>query len=348
MLNMRVFAALGLIFLLSVNGDSRALASVSDCGDVSIAGMNWATAEITTAVDLFVLTEGYGCSVELNSSDAVPALVSMRDTGKPDLIPELWVNPVMPQVEQAVESGTIRLASQVLAEGGREGWWIPSYIAEAHPEIKSVNDALARPDLFPSIDEDSKAALHNCPTGWDCSIATANLFKAYAAEEKGFKLIEETSAAGLDASLAMAYEAQQGWLGYYWAPTSILGRYSMVRLDSGEHDEEQWETCITVPDCINPQPTAWPVSPVLSLVSQNFADSETAAMEYVSTRQWQNDMLNALLVWRVENQASGDEVARHFLSDYETIWTRWVPADIVAKLKLALEKEHDVEADGVQ
>ncbi|MGG2476329.1 glycine betaine ABC transporter substrate-binding protein, partial [Rhizobium sp. BR5] len=28
-------------------------------------------------------------------------------------------------------------------------------------------------------------------------------------------------------------EKKQGWLGYYWSPTAILGKYDMVKLDDG-------------------------------------------------------------------------------------------------------------------
>ena len=35
------------------------------------------------------------------------------------------------------------------------------------------------------------------------------------------------SAAGLDGSIAKAYENKEPWLGYYWAPTAILGKYPM-------------------------------------------------------------------------------------------------------------------------
>ncbi len=333
----RVLAAL--VIVSSLFAGSSGPASAQDCGDVSIADMNWASAQITTAVDAFILSAGFGCNVELSGTDAIPALASMRDVGKPDLIPELWVNAVLPQVDQAVASGSVKLAAEIMADGGLQGWWIPSYIAEAHPEITSIADALARPDLFPSPNDTSKAAVHNCPVGWDCQVAMANLFLAHGAMDEGFELINEGSAAGLDASIAIANKAGVGWLGYYWAPTSMLGRYQMIKLDDAvAHDEQQWEACTAVAECSDPEPNAWPKSSAYSVVSMSFADNETAAMNYVSTRQWKNDMLSTLLAWRADNQASGEEVAQHFLVEFESLWTQWVPAEVTARIKLALIK----------
>jgi len=40
--------------------------AVAACGDVTIAEMNWASAEFMANVDKIILEEGYGCSVELS------------------------------------------------------------------------------------------------------------------------------------------------------------------------------------------------------------------------------------------------------------------------------------------
>jgi len=39
--------------------------AVAACGDVTIAEMNWASAEFMANVDKIILEKGYGCNVEL-------------------------------------------------------------------------------------------------------------------------------------------------------------------------------------------------------------------------------------------------------------------------------------------
>ncbi|MGO7867458.1 glycine betaine ABC transporter substrate-binding protein, partial [Rhizobium ruizarguesonis] len=64
----------------------------------------------------------------------------------------------------------------------------------------------------------------------------------------------------LDASIARAFENKVVWLGYYWAPTAILGKYDMTRLSFGVgHNKSEWDRCTAVaglieqgPDGINP------------------------------------------------------------------------------------------------
>jgi len=307
-----------------------------ECGEVTIASMNWASAEIIAEIDRIILTAGFGCEARLVNGDTLSTFESMTQSGTPDIVPELWIKSVGEQYELAVREGSLKVAAEVLADGGEEGWWIPRYIADAHPEIKTAADALKRPDLFPSPDDETRGAVHNCPVGWGCQISTANLFRAYGAEDKGFVLVDTGSAAGLDASIASAYQSGAGWLGYYWAPTSLLGRYDMVRLEVGAHDSQHWNTCTVVLDCEEPRINGWPESPVFTVVSRDFATKPSGLLAYVNNRQWGNQTVNKLLQWMSDNQATGDEVARHFLQNYEDVWTRWISPELVTRVKASL------------
>ncbi len=46
---------------------------------------------------------------------------------------------------------------------------------------------------------------------WNCRFSTANLYKALEADKARFQLIDPGSAAGLDASIADAFEKKTGW-----------------------------------------------------------------------------------------------------------------------------------------
>lgn len=306
------------------------------CGDVTIASMNWASAELIAAIDKIILSEGYGCNAELIAGDTMPTFTSMNEKGEPDLAPELWVNAIREPLDAAVADGELIIAAEILSDGGEEGWWIPRFVADAHPEIKTPADALQRPDLFRAPEDDSMGAVHNCPSGWNCQIATSNLFRAYGAEVRGFKLVDTGSSAGLDGSIAKANERKEGWLGYYWSPTAILGRYEMVKLDMGEHDQEEWESCTAVLDCEDPKINAWAKSEVFSVVTRAFAEKAGVAMDYVSTRSWDNNTVNKLLAWMADNQATGEEAAIYFLQNHEGVWGPWVSEEAMDKIKATL------------
>jgi ABC-type proline/glycine betaine transport systems, periplasmic components len=309
----------------------------ADCGRVSIAEMNWASAGVAAWVDKIVLEEGYGCQVDLVAGDTMPTFTAMNEKGEPDIAPELWVNSVKDPLAAAVEEGRLIEAARILEDGGVEGWWVPRYIADAHPEITSVEKALEHPDLFPAPENPSRGAVMNCPSGWSCQITTANLFRAENAAEKGFDLVDSGSAAGLDGSIANAYERQQGWFGYYWAPTAILGKYDMVRLPfEAELDLEEFTTCTTVVDCEDPKVTEYPVAEVFTVVTQRVAANNPVVMDYLERRSWRNEVVNAILAWQDENQATNEDAAWHFFETYPEVWKAWLGDEAAQKVEDAI------------
>jgi glycine betaine/proline transport system substrate-binding protein len=309
----------------------------ADCGSVSIAEMNWASAGVAANVDKIILEEGYGCSVEMVTGDTLPTFTSMNEKGQPDIAPELWINAVRTPLDKAVAENRLVIAAPILSEGGQDGWWIPKFLADAHPEIKTVQQALERPDLFPSPEDPSKGVIYNCPPGWQCQASLGNLFRALDGEKKGFQIVETGSGAALDGTIAGAFEKKTGWLGYYWSPTAILGKYEMVRLSFGvPHDKAEWDACTSVIDCAEPKVNSYPVSEVYSVVTKRFADEAGVAMDYLKKRQWPNATVNGILAWQVDNQGTYEDAARHFLETMPDVWTQWVSPEVAEKVKAAL------------
>ena len=203
------------------------------CGKVTIAEMNWASAELMANVDKIILENGYGCTVELVSGATMPTFTSMNEKGVPDVAPELWANAVVEPLTKATSEGRLIVANKAPITGLGEGWWLPPATLKKHPELKTALDVITRPDLFPYSEDKSKGAFVGCPAGWGCQLVNANLFRAFEMEKKGWVLVDPGSAAGLDGSMAKAVERDENWFGYYWSPTSMIGKYKMHKLDFG-------------------------------------------------------------------------------------------------------------------
>lgn len=313
-------------------------ASAAECGHVTIASMNWQSAEVLSNIDKIILNEGYGCDAQITIGDTVPTITSMSEKGQPDIAPEAWIDLLPTVVKKGLADGKLVEAAKVLPDGGVQGWWIPKYIADAHPDIKTIGDALKHPELFPNPQDPGKGAVYNGPQGWGGTVVTAQLYKAFDAKKAGFDLVDTGSAAGLDGSIAKAYASHHGWLGYYWAPTALLGKYAMAKLNPGvPYDATEWKQCISVADCPNPKPSAWPVDHVVTLVSKPFSKRvDPDVMAYLNKRAWHNTTVDALMAWMTDNQATGEDGAKHFLKNNESIWSKWVSAKAAAKIKASL------------
>jgi len=313
------------------------------CGKVVVASQNWASAELMAEVDKAILEKGYGCEVELIPGATMPTFASMDEKGAPDMNPEQWANAVYVPLTKAVEEGRLVVANKAPITGLGEGWWLTPGSIKKHPELKGMTavEILEHPEWFPFKEDPSKGAFHGCPAGWGCQLANANLFKAFEMEKKGWVLIDPGSAAGLDGSIAKAADSGNPWFGYYWSPTSIIGKYNMVAVDFGVPfaGSENWDGCIVKPEqeCADPKPSAWTKSEVNTVVTDNFKKTAgKKAMKYLKKRTYPGDVMNAMLVYMADNQADGADTAIEFLKTQEAVWTKWVPSSVAKKVKAGL------------
>ncbi|WP_440889514.1 ABC transporter substrate-binding protein [Vibrio sp. WZ-1] len=323
--------------LLAIGALAATNANASECGTVTIADMNWNSATLIANVDRFILEHGYGCDAELIPGDTMPTGTSMIEKGQPDVAPELWSNSLKDALDKGVEEKRLRYAGKALLDGGEEGFWIPAYLVKQYPEMKSIEGVKKHAKLFSHPEDKAKSAFYSCPAGWNCQISAGNLFKAMDLADSGFDIIDPGSSAGLYGSIAKAYEREQAWFGYYWAPTAVLGKYDMVKVDFGSGvNEEEFVNCTTQADCESPKTTMYPPSPVHTITTEEFASRSPAAYGYFTKRGFTNADMNQLLAWMEDNQADGEETMFHFLENYPQIWTTWVPQDVAKKVQSAL------------
>ena len=304
------------------------------CGSVSIGAMNWNSARVIAQIEKIVLQAGYGCTVAVLETSTVPGLTQQIETGRPDILSETWVKSVRQLYERGVADGKIVKAGNVLLEGGIEGWWVPSYLVQQHPDLKTVEDLKRKWELFKDPEQPDKGRFHTCPVGWACEIINHNLFKAYGLGDT-FRLFNAGSGEKLNESLARAYNARKPWVGYYWGPTAILGRYPMKRLKLNAPDP-QGHKCNQRKDCNTPHAGGYPAARVFSTTTVKFKENNPEAFDFIAKMSIPNRIMNAVLAWGEKNGSDDAGMARHFLSTERPLWTPWVPADVVKKIDTAL------------
>ncbi|MDA0128000.1 ABC transporter substrate-binding protein [Vibrio sp. MarTm2] len=312
-------------------------AQASECGKVTIADMNWNSATVIANIDRFILEHGYGCDAELIPGDTMPTGTSMIEKGQPDVAPELWSNSLKDALDKGVADKRLRYAGKSLVDGGEEGFWVPAALVEKYPEIATIEGVKKHAKLFEHPEDPDKSAFYSCPAGWNCQISAGNLFNAMELDKAGFAIVDPGSSAGLSGAIAKANERGEAWFGYYWAPTAVLGKYDMVKVDFGSGvNEDEFVNCTTQSECANPKPTMYPPSPVHTITTEEFATRAPQAYDYFSKRGFTNADMNRLLAWMEDNQADGEEAMFHFLEDYPQIWQAWVSPEVANKIKQAL------------
>ncbi|CAN7489356.1 glycine/betaine ABC transporter substrate-binding protein [Caballeronia sp. LjRoot34] len=336
---MRTFRASAAVMLLVglLGGAFAGSAVAADCGTakkITIADMTWLSASTLAHVTRQILTAGYGCVAELTPGDTVPTATSMLTRGQPNIAPEFWVSTTQDIWNQIQKKGNVYKANDIFASGGEEGWWVPDYVLKENPQIKSVQDLKANWKVFASPENPDKGRLYSSPPGWASEIITSNLYKALGLQSS-FELFSPGSGEALKASIARAVARHQAFVGYYWSPTEVIGKYHLVRLAMPAYDADKF-VCLTKDDCANPQLTGWKNGEVVVAVSSDIKTTAPAVATFLGKLQVPNDKLNEVLAWGDTNGASPDQLAQHFLKDYASVWKAWVPADVAQKIQTSL------------
>ena len=309
----------------------------NECGEFTIADMNWNSASLIAHIDQFILNEGYACDAQLIPGDSVPTGTSMIEKGQPDVAPELWTNGIKEALDKGVAEKRLRYAGKSLTNGGEESFWVPSYLVEQYPELTTIEGVIKNAKLFEHPEDDEKFAFYGCPAGWTCQITSGHLFDALKLEDHNFEMIDPGSGAALAGTIAKAYERNKAWFGYYWSPTPVLGKYEMVKVNFGSGtDIEEFRNCTTQPDCESPKVTMFPAAPVHTVTTESFATSQPIAYQYFQKRGFTNEKMSELLAWMEDNQADAEEAMYHFLETSPDVWHNWVPQDVAEKVQQAL------------
>ena len=303
-------------------------AALAECGEVSITEMDWASSAVVTKVASFLMTQGYGCTVSAIPTTTVPAITSVAETGQPDIVTELWTS-YTPVYFELRDAGKVVELSKVLSDGGVEGWWIPAYLAEEYPELTTIEGIMANPELVGGRFQD-------CPTGWGCDITNLNNLKATGLLDSGIERFQHGSGETLATAIASAYEDKAPWFGYYWAPTSVLGKYPMAPVDMGSYDEST-HLCNALEDCATPGLSAYPTADVVTAVTTTFSDREPDVAAMLSKMSFTNAQMGEVLAWQESNNASYEEAAVYFLTSYKDVWASWLNDEARENLSALLQ-----------
>jgi glycine betaine/proline transport system substrate-binding protein len=298
-------------------------AKASECGKVQVAEMTWTSAAVLAYFDALVLKEAFGCDTEVVPGDTMPTSTSMAEKQQPDIASELWTNGLGAAWTDALERGVVKTGGLSFTGGG-EGFWIPKSVVDAHPELATMEGVLANPQLFPHPEGIDKGAFYGCPAGWNCQITTTNLFDAYGMADAGFEYVDPGSGAALGASAAGAHDKGEGWIGYYWGPTALLGTRDFVRVSPGAGNEQtadNW-SCITDASYPGDCEKSYYANAVIEVAftTEFEARAPKAVMKYLNNRTFSDKDVGVILDVVNTEAYSPEEAAEYMVKERQDLW----------------------------
>ena len=308
-----------------------------------LGDFDWSSANIHTAIADFILTNGYGCQVEVTKGSTTPIMAAHYDK-QLDVITEVWYDNIIANYEPHVEAGTI-MNIGVNTPDSQQAFYVDKTTADKY-NLKSVED-MKDPKiaaLFKDPEDPSKGRMTSCISGWTCYTVNFVKQKEYGLD-KFYTNFDPGSGGALDAAIAGAFAKKKPIFTYYWAPTGLMGKVDLVRLTEPKFSKKCWDDMSAVVEDIKANgPDAY--KPSCACEYRDMALTKSVLTEWAKAHPEETKFLekytvptatvNKMLAF-YEDESDGDMelTAKQFLKT-ESMWKNWVPADVASKVSAAL------------
>ena len=294
----------------------------ADCG--------WDSIRIHNAIAAFILEKGYGYNTDVINGSSPIAIRGLRQ-GDIDICMEAWTDNVKDVYEPGLENGEI-VELSVNFDDNAQGLYVPTYVIKGDeerniepiaPELRSIKDLPKYWEVFKDPDEPSRGRIYGAPPNWLSDEILRTKMETYDLK-KTYDYFNPGSDTSLNTSIVSAYEKGEPWVGYYWDPTWIIGKYDMTLLEDEPFDEAKWANGYTC---------EFPGVKVTVAANKHFAEQHPDVVGFLENYETSTKLTSEMLAYMQDNDAEAEEVAKWFLEEYEEVWTQWIPEEIVEEIK---------------
>ena len=305
------------------SSEAPAPAPPAPCGGqtISIARMQWPSAQLLAEIHARLIGQNFGCDVEVVPGDLAATASSMGVNGQPAVAPELWITRVPDVWNGAVKTQEVRQAGATYADPMLEGWFVPDYEASAHPDVTKVENLKTYWKDFVAAGG-KKARFISCPPDWACAVINRNLIRANGLTDL-FEVVEPANRFELDTLIAEAVSRKQPILFYYWQPNAVLAQFGFKPVDLGPFNKDNF-ACLGRVACADPKPSSFSPDPVIIALAQWVYLEAPEVAAYFQRAHMPFAEMNALLQNLNEPGATIEGVADAFVAARAEIWQPWV------------------------
>ena len=290
---------------------------------ITFADVGWDSIKLNNAIAGFVAKNVYGYQwTEIPGS--TPIIHEALLKGDVDVVMEEWTDNIPTYIEDRKKGGFVELG--VNFSDNYQGFYIPKYVAEANPGLKTVRDLKGYASLFPDPEDSKKGRIFGGIPGWSITEIMGKKVKVYGLDEE-YNYVIPGSNAALDSALISAYDRKEPIVSYYWEPTWLLGSYDFVLLQDSPYNAE------TFPKGIGAAPSVT----VTIAVSNAFAKSHPDFCAFLSHYHLSSPLISEGLAHMKETGADHTETAKWLLQQHPELLGSWLDGSDLEKATKALE-----------
>ena len=319
---------------------------VAACGDDEKPTLTFAdnqfggSLHVLNGVAMFVAEHGYGYPVESIEMTTPVAQVTLAN-GESHVLMEGWQQNMVAWYDEETAAGNVVNLGEMF-EGGPQFFVVPKWVQEQYG-INSVDDLKDNWELFKDPEDPSMGAFYNCIIGWQCAEINTVKLEAYGLTEN-FNNISPGSAAALKAALVGAQLKNEPVVGYYWAPTDVMGNYDWHILEEPVYTDACWEVLSAAQNDATLRPVdeacAYETIPVETLISGTLEELAPDIVDFLTKMNSGLAPLSETLGWADTNEVSdllGDG-AVYYIDNNRSLVQSWVTSDAWEKIEKALDE----------
>jgi glycine betaine/proline transport system substrate-binding protein len=316
----------------------------ADKQPIIFADFGWDSAQVHNRIAAEIIGKGLGYETRFVAGETMmlnTALISAKGAETPNVNMETWTENWQKLYDEGLAKGQDPDTNEGFIHLGAnfpnslQGWWVPTYVIKGDkergiepmaPDLKSVFDLPKHWELFKDPEDPTKGRFHSCLPGWSCKLVNDKKFDAYKLRDT-FTIMEPGSDPALSGSMVTAYKRGKPWVGYYWAPTWVLGKLDMTMLEEPPFDQKVWDTN---------RGCAYPAVKCDIIVHKKLPEWAPDVVEFLKKYETTLDINNKFLAYMQDTKASTEDAAQWFLKEYESLWTQWVSPEVAQKVKAAM------------
>lgn len=299
--------------------------------EIKFADVGWDSIKLSNALAGLVAEEVFGFDwTEIPGSTPITheALIKCEV----DVVMEEWTDNI-PAYGDDLAEGKFREMG-INFNDNYQGFYIPRYVADEYPDLKSVEDLKDYAYLFPDPDDSSKSVIYGGIPGWGITEIMGKKVEAYSLSKQYNYMIPGSNAA-LDSTISAAWDAKKPIVTYYWEPTWLMGKYDFVLLEDSPYDPATYSDGIG----------ACPAVTVTVAVSNDFYDENPEYCEFLSNFSTSSPLISEALAYMQESGESHAGAARWLLKEHPELIDEWLTEEQGETLSKALSGESEKEKE---
>lgn len=281
--------------------NESAAAEGGDCGDINMAVNPWVGYEASAYV-VGAVAESIGCTVTYKE---LKEDVSWQGfgTGEVDVIIEDWGHP---DLEKKFFEGSGDGSAMDFGENGNVGiigWYVPGWLAEAHPEVLDWEGLNQYASEFATSESGGAGQF----LGSDPSYVQ---FDEAIVSNLGldFKVVFSGGEAATITAFQQAQENEEWLIGYFWEPQYIHAEVPMEKVALPPYEEGCQDDPAAV-DC------DYPETPLKKIVSTSWVDEGGPGVDLVQNFVWTNDDQNQVAAYITSDGMSPEDAAAKWVEE---------------------------------